>query len=252
MACSPLDEERWWEAAREQWPELQLGRARFLAHLRLHQPGFRGEPRAGDLYLAAACLAGEAAALRVLERLLRACARDDDARAELTARLLVGPSPRLAEFGGRGALQGWLRLVARRHAIDASRTQTPLDPLDEGELSALVSRDPELSLAARGAGAALAVALRAAFRALPARDRRLLRAHHLEGRSQVELAREAQVPRSTLSAHLARAARLLLEGTRARLTDELSVSARDLDRVLETAADHLDATLRSATLAPPR
>ncbi|MFT3837592.1 MAG: sigma-70 family RNA polymerase sigma factor [Myxococcaceae bacterium] len=240
MDSSSIDAERWWSEAREAWPELKLSRQRYLAHVALHQKTFRGPPQAADLYLAAACLAHEAAALKHLELLLKRFCKDDDERAELLARLVTGAQPRLAEYAGRGALSAWLRLVAKRSAIDRARGKPELESLHRpGELSALVAKNPELSIAARHAGVAVERALQAAFASLPERDRELLQAHHLGEATHAELAKRFGVPRSTLAAWLAKAAQTVLKKTRETLKAELKLDSRELDSLIGLARDSL-------------
>ena len=86
---------------------------------------------AAALYLACACVAGDATAARTFDDhympgIRRAIARvrltqadADDVAQSLRQLLLVGGkdgSPRIGEYGGRGDLTGWLRVTAARAA----------------------------------------------------------------------------------------------------------------------------------------
>src|SRR5581483_4498624 len=91
-----------------------------------------------DLYLACACARGVPAALAALDRavLLRVpaficrvstdAAFADEVRQQLRERLLVAPpggAPKIAEYGGAGALHAWVRVAALRTALNLRRNR---------------------------------------------------------------------------------------------------------------------------------
>src|SRR5258708_809944 len=126
-------------AARVAWPGVVVAPEPFLAHLCRHAPpggptlAELGRMHTSDLYLACACARGDAVAIarferRLLPRVDKAVARIDaaptfidDVREELRCRLLVGPTPRIADYAGSGALESWLCVAAMRVALNLRR-----------------------------------------------------------------------------------------------------------------------------------
>lgn len=84
----------------------------------------RGSLHAGDLYLACACARGVTEAIAVVESAHFARIREFVAGVEtapeqvaeiaqqLRTKLLVGDTPRIASYSGRGSLGGWIRVAA--------------------------------------------------------------------------------------------------------------------------------------------
>src|SRR5258705_1483299 len=142
---------RAWEAGRAAWPEIELARDAFDAYAgKLDARAADRFPE--DIYLAAACLAGDATALATFDRDLLATARGairsidandafvDEACQRLRANLLVGDGarPRIADFAARGPLRAWVGVAAVRTALMLRRSQVrarevPLDDTPEGD-----------------------------------------------------------------------------------------------------------------------
>src|SRR5262249_6913258 len=118
------------------WPEVTLDRDRFAAYVSALGPAATARFPT-DLYLAAACLAGDKAALDRFESDVLAAARGaiqsidastafvDEAVQKLRANLLVGDggAPRLALYAGRGPLRAWVGVAAARTALMMRRSQ---------------------------------------------------------------------------------------------------------------------------------
>jgi RNA polymerase sigma-70 factor, ECF subfamily len=102
-----------------------------------------------DLFLCAACLAGDNDAMDRVNGLLSASAQsvkshfrvDDDERDEILQsvriRLLSGPQPRLAGYRGASPLTAWLSVVVRRAALDAYRSSR--EPSSDQDILDLVA-----------------------------------------------------------------------------------------------------------------
>jgi RNA polymerase sigma-70 factor (ECF subfamily) len=117
---------RAWEKGRRAWPDLVVEREDFAAYLAERWPIGELHNFGPDLYLACACLhrvpsAAEAFRSRYLARVpayLGTLARSREFIAEiqqaLTEDLLVGHlgTPKLAEYRGRGSLEGFVRALA--------------------------------------------------------------------------------------------------------------------------------------------
>ncbi len=92
-------------------------------------------------------------------------------------------------------------------------------------------------------------ALREAFASLDAQEKNVLRLHFQEGLSLNQIGAMYQVNKSTISRRMARARDLLLERTRSRLVESLSMPPAELQSLLEELGPRLDLSL-SSVLAP--
>jgi RNA polymerase sigma-70 factor (ECF subfamily) len=196
---------------------------------------------AADLFLACGALSREPNALRVLdERLLAAVPLAlrrlrvaDEVRGEVTQRtrerLLVStPAPKLAEYEGRGALDGWLRSVLLRVALNLLEAE-PRGEDAPGELEALAAPgpDPELALVQRSDRAALDAALTEALEDIAPRTRHFLALYVLEGLTLEQIGHRMGTHKSTVSRALAAARGRVQSALRRRTrgTPDLDVAA---------------------------
>lgn len=255
--------------AREAWPDVDLGpRAdaeAFLAHVaeRLPPTGDAGEVlsglRAGELFLAFACARGDARALEALDAQVlsqvekwlprEAPARVDELRQLLRQRLLLaedGTPPKLASYSGRGPLAQWVRAVALRLFIDQQRAAPREVPLEEAPvaLAERLGTDPELALIRERHQEDFRAAFRAALGRLDARERNLLRLHHVHGQSVDLVGAAYQTSRSTAARWVARARERLLALTREELTTRLGLTPAELDSLLRLVRSQLEVSLR--------
>jgi RNA polymerase sigma-70 factor (ECF subfamily) len=253
-----------WQRARATWPSVALSAATFAAHLAQHVPpdatsDALAQINTADLYLACACAMGDPHALEAFEEhclggLDRALGRlrfSADVIAEVKQRVrcraLVadGGRPRIAEFGGRGALRAWVRVLGVREALRVTRRSHREAAVPDAErLQAIAMQDAGLDDMNRGYRRTFAQAFDRALRTLPARDRTLLRQHVLDGLTVDQLGALYRVHRATAARMLERARQRVLAATRASMRAELDVGSTELSSILRTIRSRLDITLR--------
>lgn len=204
--------------------------------------------------LADACVAGDAAAIAGFHR---AHARDiehaigrvrtparlvDDVRQIVLAKLLP-PGGKLARYSGRGSLQNWVRAVSVRETISVLRSadDAGLDAPDVVDVAA--SWDLELSYVRGTQREQLRAALRAAFEALDAEDRAVLRYRFVDGLTLDQLAVVLGVHRATAARWLARIREELLRGTRRKLCDALGIDRSEFDSLVALVRSNLEITI---------
>lgn len=179
-----------------------------------------------DQALVRACLAGDprgweqliarsaptlASVIRQTLRHARATADPstvDDRLAETFAELLRNDSRVLRSWSGRASLVGWLKVIAYRRCLKYLDRQRPAPSLDDSGLAlAPVAEGPSPNEAAQSVESRALV--RGALTELPARDRRLLQGHLVEGRSYAELSAELGVAEGSVGPLLSRAKKRL-------------------------------------------
>ncbi len=215
--------------------------------------------RAGELWLAFGCVAGDAAAIHAFETdyapaIGNALRRSFDLGlcedAELTLRerlFLVGEDvvPRLATYSGRGDLRAWLRAAAVRTAIDLMRARRLVPSgteLDDGS-----AFDPLLAALKQRYRDEFRVAFADAASSLTDRERTLLRYRYFDDLSIDEIGVLYQVHRATVARWLATIREGLFEATRARLIARLDLAdTADADSILRLIDSELDASIETA------
>ena len=255
-------------AARRRWPGVVLDDASFVAHLAARLPAgdpihLLGEVHGTDLFLACACARAAPGAVETFDRellsrlpaLIATLRLDrralDEARQLVAQRLLVaredGP-PRIAEYAGRGPLEGWLRIAALRSVINARRDESRHEHLDRSTVERRLlptGADAELEVIKRLHKDDFVGAFRAALDELTARERALLGLHFMEGVSTVELAKVYRVHRTTVGRWLETAQQALLEGTRRNLRASLKLSDSECESLIAMLMSKFDLTLRT-------
>jgi RNA polymerase sigma-70 factor, ECF subfamily len=256
------------EGAPAAWPAIRLPREAFLEHvaaavLRRNPPDrleYVASLRLADLYLACACLAGDSEALRVLEGLLssvptivRFIGTDrgfvEDVRALVAEELLVAgtrPLPKLARYGGEGALRGWFTVVVQRAALSLRKSgggAVPLASLDD--LSGLLESrlEPELELLKARFVPQLQAALHEAVARLSRRERIVLRLSMVEGVNMRQIAGSYRVHQSTISRWIGRALDLVHEGVRQALRERCGLGASEVDSLIHAVRSRVDVSL---------
>lgn len=213
-----------------------------------------------DLYLACACAHGDRDAIAVFEQ--RCLGQLDGALAkmgisrdviaevkqEIRYRVLVGDGGRaeIADFGGRGDLRGWVRVMATRQALRCQHRARRERAVEDDELWQQMA--PETFDLDHRKGAyrrEFKQAFESALRALPDRQQTLLRQHYIDGATLDELAILYRVHRSTAARLLARARTMVLEATRDRLMSQLDVPPQDLDSILRMIWSRIEISLRA-------
>jgi RNA polymerase sigma-70 factor (ECF subfamily) len=236
---------RLWEAGRAVFPEATVDPSAFqrLVLQRSRDPSRIAALRGPDLYLACACAAGDRRALAtfearylaripaILARRERSPAVVDEVRQIVRTRLLVaraGALPRIAGYGGSGALEAWVRVVTLRVHGNLRRQDRDHEDIDALGDDLGVAADPEMLLVREHDLRALGAALRDAFVALRDRDRAVLRLQIQKGLTLDQIARALQVHRATAARWIAAARERLLTAVRSLLREPLSLDFADL------------------------
>jgi RNA polymerase sigma-70 factor (ECF subfamily) len=251
-------------AARSVFPLISLPCETFIPYLgeRLESsvsvPLALRQMHAVDLYLACACGLGDVHAfaafeyrcLRDLDHVLAKLAIDADAteevKQEIRSRVLAGDGGRaqIRDFTGRGNLRGWVRVMAIRLALlrkQRARREVPLD--EDQRLQHLVACDAIPDPRKEHYRTQFKTAFEAALRALPGRERTLLRQHYLDGLSIDEIGVLYRVHRSTAARLLVRARALVLEATRSRMISGLGVQPPELDSIMRMIRSRIEISL---------
>jgi RNA polymerase sigma-70 factor (ECF subfamily) len=242
----------------EAWPNIRLSGDDFASYL-----AARGLPpdaaNGSDLYLVCACLRQEPTALRAFEdaymtqvglyvsRLPTTPEFLDELGQALREKLFVGPTPRLAEYSGRGKLGAWLRVVSVRMAIDIKRgrgeqmreLETHLEPQRMQHRVA----SPELEALRNRYRPHFQAAFTEALAALPMDQRRLLRLHFVDDLSMDEVARRLGVNRSTIFRRLNACTQALLEGIRDRLGADLGITTNEIESLTGALQSDLEISI---------
>ena len=250
---------RAWEAGRATWPTVILDRGAFAGYL--SQQGRETTKYPHDVFLAAACLAGDREALAIFDRDVVAAARGavraidsndafvDEACQRLRTSLLVGERPRITDYAGRGPLRAWVGVAAVRTALMMRRSQqrareVPVDDEDwSGALALISTGNPELDLLKRQYADAFGQALRDAVAALEPRARAVLRMSFVDALSIDEIGQVYAVHRATAARWIQKACDAVFAQTRELLAERLSLSPTELDRVTALVQSQLDVSL---------
>jgi RNA polymerase sigma-70 factor (ECF subfamily) len=250
------------EAARARWPGVDLDDESFLSQLGktlstsedpcAELAALHGE----DFYLALACLAGDKAALGILERDFimqvkyvpafgQGHAFADEIKQRVREALLFGTGggpPKLASYSGRGALSSWLRVVIARTAINDQRGRKEW-PRDEDAELQTATPDPELTYMKAQYAAEFKASFHATLRALPVRQRMILRLYFLDGMTSNGIAALYDVHPITVTKWLARIREQILAVTRQSLRERLGVDSGELDSLMGLIMSRLDASI---------
>jgi RNA polymerase sigma-70 factor (ECF subfamily) len=158
----------------------------------------------------------------------------------------IGGRPEILGFSGRGDLRGWVRVLAVRQALQRQYRARREVPVADDELlrSAVVSGTSELEHAKQKYHKEFKRAFESALRALPDRERTLLRQHHVDGLTIDEIGTLYRVHRSTAARLLARVRVRLLETTRLSMMSELDIAPDDLDSIIRMIRSQIEISLR--------
>jgi RNA polymerase sigma-70 factor (ECF subfamily) len=242
------------------WPRVTLDPASFTQQLleRCQAPtlaAWLDGAHAPDLYLAVACLARVPEALASfdsaslsrtpewLKRLDLSEAAARDIGQTLAEKLLLGDRPKLADYQGRGPLDGWLRVVALRTAIDRARRRGEVLSTAAQEQAQAAPDDPELELMRARHRDDFRAAFEAAVAELEHRERNLLRLHYVDGVKIDDLAARFHVHRMTIMRWMAAARRTILDGARQSLREHLKLSDSEYLSLFRVIRSELDVSL---------
>lgn len=240
------------------WPEVDVAPQVFAAHLGRHcsDDGDLDTLALEDLYLACACAAQDAAALRILHEqhlvaLEQALHRLDlgtdelgDVQLAIVQRLVVDDPPKIASYRGRGSLAQWLAAVGAREALSRRRTAARRRGLLEAAADDLAPADPELSFLKAHYREHFREAFREAMGRLDPQDRTVLRHRFVDGLTLDQLAAAAGVHRATAARWLAKIRETLLARTRDGLNRRLGVDGREIDSVFRLIASNFEVSVR--------
>jgi RNA polymerase sigma-70 factor, ECF subfamily len=215
---------------------------------------------AADLFLAAACAAGDEAAVTAFRDTILPVVRPalakigiaqttiDEAEQRVLVMILVGDPvrPAIATFGGRGRLRSWVRSIAVRTArrlagLADGGADTGPDELDR--LTASV-HDPELAMLRERYRDQVRTALAEALAGLSERQRNVLRQYYIDGLTIDQLAALYHVDRATTARWVIGARTAVLDGTRDRLRSLLGVTSDEVESILRLVRSQLDLSLR--------
>jgi len=219
------------------------------------------EARAADLYLAAACVAGDAAAIAYIDASLPAIVRpalarigvpacDDD---EIVQRVRVALLTRdatgacgLTGYSGRGELRAYLRAVAVRIALKRIERETAPPASDQTDLLGWIADandSPQLQMIKQRCRGDLRAAFANALATLSARERTLLRQHYVDGLTIDVLGSLHEVHRSTCARWIEAARIKVVRGVRGHLRTTLGLDDRDLESAVALVRSQLDLSL---------
>ncbi len=248
------------------WPGIALSPEAFVEalapHVEAEWPIVPADFHTADFFLAAACVHGAPGAVVALERaflaripdyIARVCRPSDRERPEdvaqsIAERLVVptgaGPA-RIAEYSGRGALGGWLRVLAVRVALNTQRGKSRFTSLEgrPDRYDAPTGVDPELDLFRMKYRADFKCALEAAFFSLDTEQRALLRLFAAGSQRGEDLGKVLGVDRSTATRRLARARAHLFAFTKRALTTKLGISTGEFDSIARVVHSRIELTL---------
>jgi RNA polymerase sigma-70 factor (ECF subfamily) len=252
-------------SAHAAWPKIAAMPSVFMEHLARHARS-SGAPAAflesvhgNDLYLACAVGRHDRAALayfeehfmaRVPEYVLRVrVGRDvvDEVQQKLRELLVMGrdDGPKIAEYSGKGALGGWLRVAAVRTALNHLRSpsQTAASDHEATDDAIAVGADPELAYVKEHARELLSDAFKRVRAGLDAKERTILRLHYIDGLTMDQLARLYKTPRSTIARRVAEARAEILRATESLLRDERRLSPSAVASLIRQAKSQLHVTI---------
>ncbi len=259
-------------AAEERWPDLKVNTRAFssflLARRPVDAPPGSFEWLAGlhvvDLWLTSASLAGDPRAIAMLEEVSGPIAREvasrhkwcsshpDDVRRGLLRALLVAESdktPKLAQYSGRGPLTSFLRVCAIRMALNEENAGARLAPLDDVGLAERAigsGGDEELNRLKDIYRPVFETVVQEVLADRDARDRNLLRLHHLERLPCERIAALYKVHTSTVWRWIEKAHRELRSEILRRLALRLGTEIPEAESILRLVWSHIDDSVRVA------
>jgi RNA polymerase sigma-70 factor (ECF subfamily) len=248
------------EIGRGAWPDLVVPAEEHAAYVRARtQPGTDpARLHAADLYLACACVRGDAAAIVAFDRqylapLVGIVVRNGIAEViasevvqNLRERMFVGRAL-IADYDGRGPLGAWLRVAAIRAASNARRNSDNRDRLlaehDSDSKRALPVIDPALALVKRRYGETFSKALADAFAALDAESRNVLRLHFTDGLNLDAIAKILGTSRATAGRRMLAARESVRDETLRLLGERITASPEEIESLLAVVRSTLDISL---------
>jgi RNA polymerase sigma-70 factor, ECF subfamily len=248
------------------WPSVQLAPVTYLRHVADKLRERAGEPAdrvlrtlpAADLYLAAACSAGDPAAIAAFRDELLPVVRPalrklgiaeetiDETEQRVLVAVLVGDPqrPAIATYGGRGKLRSWVRSIGVRIGRRLAGAATPDGGDDELDRLSANVHDPELALVRDRYRDHVRRALAGALASLTDRQRTVLRQYYIDGLTIDQLAAVHRVDRATTARWVVAARSAVLVQTRDLLGAQLGATTAEAESILRLLRSQLELSLR--------
>jgi RNA polymerase sigma-70 factor (ECF subfamily) len=262
-----------WQAARAAWPGVDVAEEEFSAYVaeRMDSAKAAGKHAAlctEDLYLACACARGDRAALSAFERAFfeeipRAMKRtrasalpaSDELAQVVRHKLFVadlGARPKIAEYGGRGNLRSWFRVVLSRMILNLATRPSPEVPLEQDILVSLLGGADisDVDVEKESYRSAFRDEFAPAFAALADRDKSLLRYAFGEGLTVESIGALYGVHKTTAARWVLRSHEALLAAVRARVMTRLGIGEEEYASVLRMVQSRLEISIERYLKTP--
>jgi RNA polymerase sigma-70 factor (ECF subfamily) len=249
---------------------LVLPRDQFIAFVaaRADGEGALADLHQADLYLACGCAHAVPEALELFEsglmpevttatRKLRLSPdAQDEVRQIVREKVLVGSAtapPRILDYSGRGALSGWLRVVATRLSLNLLRDRAPVGPPVEDALLrvAAASGDPELTYLRAKHGGDLRLAVERAIGTLTTEARVLLRLRYVDELGTAAIARLYGKHQVTILRRLDRVLETVRLGTTRALEQMLGCGRAGASSIVNLALSQVELSVERWLALPP-
>jgi RNA polymerase sigma-70 factor (ECF subfamily) len=240
------------------WPDFQLtldDLQGYAATTALADSALQNAP---DVVLVCGCLKGIAAAVSALDRTIRENVpmflkridRDPEFASDicqrLQERLLRGQPPRLATYNGSGPLMNWLRVMTVRLGVDVKRAQPPVASMlaeSFADNMATETAGPELQALKARYGQSLLDAVSHGLKALPRRQRAVLRLYLLANLTTDEIGKMYDAHRSTVARWIASAERSIFDFVKAEFREKWGLETRDVASLARLVRSQLPLSL---------
>jgi RNA polymerase sigma-70 factor (ECF subfamily) len=255
---APSERRRAFGLARTKWPEVRLSYEQFERHLASIGIGEGIPADVVGVYLCAACATQQPLAIRALEReyfkdlrgsvarVVRDAGGVDDVMQDVRTRLLIGSSPAIATYRGRGSLGAWLRTIGVNAAVDYERSRQAMLRRQRAfarEVHTVVSGAagcPEQAALESQCSGTCERALIAALGSLDPEERKLLYHRFVTGLNIDMLGQLYSIDRSTAARRVSRCVRRVREKAHAGLLAHFSGTPKELGDLLACLCEHLD------------
>ncbi len=217
-----------------------------------------GDLEVADLYLAFAAGSGDVAAVAACDAMLvreagyaAAAARLDgamrDEAIQIVRAIVFVPRPEkppaIHDYGGRGRLHGWLRVLVARELVRLAKAQRRSVELEDYMIDATDDPDPVLERLKATYREQLADAFREALDGISARDRTLLRYQWIDGLTIDDIGEIYRVHRATAARWLATIRDGLVERTRNTLAQTLGVDTTEAQSIVRFVQSQLEVSV---------
>jgi len=251
-----------WVRAGARWHALAVSEEAFRARVARDATddgaGQLGDLATDELYLAIACGQGDSTAIQLFEdayfreievvlRKMRCVELRDEVCQLLRVKLFVAGSrerPSIDDYGGRGPLKRWFRMVATRTVLNLKRRKVA-QPEEDEVLANLLGGDldPELELIKQRYRLEFKSAFATCFAALEDEDKHLIRYAFRDQMTVDAIGTLFDVHRATAARWVVKAHRRLVKRTRDHLHRELGISPSEFESIFKLIVSRLELTL---------